>query len=274
MGSLARNMALLTLPALAVGALAGFGLRLLSPAEEEPAEDGGESPAEIAPRPEKDRTRGSRRRERASAAERGAGRTRRVVGNTAEGVEPLDPSFAERLSSTDEDVRFACALELLRLGPSRADAVDLLAPSTPEGVRIRDAIVNSLGALGTMERGGAWSMMSEQSRQEVRLKYFAKVVPLSHLRDERLRYWSVRVAGDAERLASGSIGAGEAAWAVLELASVRLEKGELGADQWTKLRAEKLGAVRSWVAELAAQPGAPREKVAAVREAIARLEKL
>jgi hypothetical protein len=267
MRSVARTMALLTLPAAAVGALAGLVLR-------DVADDPNAQPAPLAAAP--DRTEGGRppRRERPEPGSRRAGSTRRVVGNAPDGVRPLDPSFAARLSSPDEDVRNACALELLRAGTSQTAAIDLLTPTTPEGVKLRDAIVNSLTVLAMNESGGNWEMLSEQGRLEVRLKYFAKVVPESSLRDERKRFWAVRVAGDADRLATGAIEKGEAAWAVLELARVRRELGEVGQDEWLKLRAERIGALRAWAASLAAEPRTRRDEVRAVTESLEKIEQL
>ncbi|MCE9636636.1 MAG: hypothetical protein K8T90_13105 [Planctomycetes bacterium] len=277
MSSLARTLAILTVTAAAIGAIAGMALRSMGPTSSGLPTDGG-GPVALGPvatdaaprRPHGPTPRvGGTRTPRTAPRDGG---TRRIVGDDASDVVPLDPSFGVRLSSPDEATRLACALELLRLGSTSVRSVDTLATSNPAGGRLRDAIVNALTALGRIEAGEDYSLLTDEAKLGVALKYWATVVPLSVLRDERALYWARVVASDPERLAVGGIEAGEAAWHRLELGAVRHEAEQIGDDAWTKLRAENIDAFRAWVASLEAKNGADRSRVREAREALARME--
>lgn len=268
MSSVARTLLVLTIPAAAIGALAGLALRA---AETTPPDA---PPVPLAPQEDRSRPRrdaAGGRPDRDRRARDRAGTTRIVVGNESDDVVPLDAKFAERLSAADEDTRLACALELLRMGPSAAPRVDRLPTSTAAGSHLRDGIVNALTSLGRIAAGEDYAQLSPDARTGLELKYWGTVVPPRMLVQERARYWSDVVVGDAERLAIGGITAGEAAWHELELGAVRRQSGRIGDDAWTKLRAEKIDIFAAWVAELEAAGPAATARLREAKAALARL---
>jgi len=84
----------------------------------------------------------------------------------------------------------------------------------------------------------------------VKLKHWGRAVPPELLRDERRRYWELRVEGDPERLRLRSIEPAEARWHELELAKVRRELSEIDDAAWRALLDAHLPEVRAWVESL------------------------
>jgi hypothetical protein len=196
-----------------------------------------------------------------------------VTGNEREGVVRLDAGFAMRLSDPDPQVRNRCALDLLRLGPSRLDAIELVEPTTDEGRALRDKIVEAVTALARNEAGEDYPRLPEENRLELRLKYWGQVVPDSMLAAERKAMWTRRTADDAERVARGTISEAQAAWHRLELAYARRQLGEIGEDEWVKVRAEQMPLARAFVLELGARQDLGRDHVQRVQDALDRMER-
>lgn len=268
MASIVRAMLLLAIPAAGVGAVAGLWLGESRDDAVEPAPTP-RDPAAVLPvddavaagkgRP----LRHAVRPPRARSGDPPAGGDGRAPS--------LDPSIGRRLADPDESVRHACALELMRMGTSVLDEVDRLSPATEEGRRLRDAIVNSLDALRRNERSESWGTRPEEAREQLRLKYLLAVVPESAVREERRRYWQMRVDGDPARLANAAITEGQAAWSRLELARARFELGEIDDAAWVREREASLPVFRTWVAESASRGEMSPARREEARAAVERL---
>lgn len=274
-----RAMLVITVPALALGALAGYVLRVVAPpspgvlpSKPDRPTDG---PAQAAEPGAVDVRPGARRepsrRAQPPRVERSNARNRA----NGEGPlpAPLDPAVTDRLSDASERVRTECAVELLRMGTPRLDAISVLAPRTEEGRALVDRVVNALTDLRANENTEDYWHMPDESKAELRLRLFSRVVPLESLAAERRRYWQKCVDADRGRLASGVIAEGEALWHKVELARARFELREIAEDSWKRTRDASIAAIRTWAAELAADRRADPAKAAAAAEAVERLSK-
>lgn len=257
MARLGRNLLLLTVPAGACGALlAVLAASLGGPPGTPPNLPADEDRPDV-PEPEIRPENGPSRRPPRPRA-RAGGRTTRI-----------DPKIVAALEDPEESVRLDAALTLLRLGPSRLSDMYVLEPRRPEARALLSRVEEALGVLDRIERGVDYADLPEENRLEVRLKYWSRAVPPEKLRDERLAYWTLRVAGDPERLRLRAIEPGEARWHELELARVRRELGRIDDAEWRRLLDERLPEVRAWVASLRTRSDVPPSRAAEIEGAVA-----
>lgn len=266
MATLRRNLLLATVPAGALGALlAVLAATLTEPAStseppeavrgtpEAPSGDGGvDAPSDADP-PEP-----PRKRDRP-----GGLRSRRSR---------IDPRLVAQLEDASEEVRLRAAVELLRLGPSRLHDMYVLEPKRPESRALLSRVEEALGVLDQIEKGTDYGELPEENRLEVKLKHWGRAVPPELLRDERRRYWELRVEGDPERLRLRAIEPGEARWHELELAKVRRELGEIDEAVWKTLLDTHLPEVRAWADSLRTRREMSPARAAEISAAIAALQ--
>lgn len=250
-----RNLALLTLPAVAAGGIAaGLLAAFRSPVH------GAAADPHAAPAPEDD----------APAAE---GESPPVSGRHPRrrpraGSRRIEPELVARLESEDESVRVAAALEILRRGPSQLEDLYALEPRRPESRKLLAGIEEALAALRVIESGQDYPALPDDLKTELRVKYWSRVVPESLLRTERRQVWEAKVARSPERVAAGRMEPGEARWYELELARARMELGEIPPEVWVTVRDAGLPDVRSWTAGLAQRRDVSPARAEEIRRAV------
>lgn len=188
---------------------------------------------------------------------------------------PAEPAegIEERISDPDEEVRFAAALDLLEdrsRGLARARAMHA---TSEEGRALLAKVVLALDRVARTERSARFARLPEDSRQEVWLTAALEVLPERLLAEHRREFWEARIETDALRLTRGRIGPAEADLAVLELARVRLELGEIPAEDYSALRNEKIGGIRTWIAQMRDRRDLPAARKQALADQLERIER-
>jgi len=153
-----------------------------------------------------------------------------------------------RLSSDDEAVRYAAAKELLARGPGAISVARALSPTTSEGRVLADQVVLSLQYLKRLHETPRWKDLNRDTRLELRLKHWSRVLPSDRLRDERLEFWTARTKTNPQRVAIRAITPEQAAMAELELLRVRVELGDATREEYVAMRDERMDGILKWLA--------------------------
>jgi hypothetical protein len=192
----------------------------------------------------KERRRSSADVRRRADAERPATRRDRAAAGARAA---RDPELERRLSAPDERTRLLAARDLLREGTGALVRLRAVEPATSEGQALVGQVERVLADLALNERASGYGRLTEDSRLELRLEHFARVLPEELLREERRHFWQRRVETDRLRVERGAALDGELALSELELGRLQLELGELDPAGYAALRAARMGAARAWV---------------------------